>query len=312
MEKKDSVRKITTKKTASTRKTASSITAGISIPPEMIPKELRERIAKADKKEIISETYPYREKMSSKEYEREKKLLQIELLKAQRWVSKSGQRLLLLFEGRDAAGKGGTIKRFMEHLNPRGARVVALSKPSELERGQWYFQRYIAHLPTAGEMVFFDRSWYNRAVVEPVMGFCSEQEHSRFLREVAPIENMLVENDFYLFKFWFSVSREEQLRRFLSRADDKLKQWKLSPVDITSLGKWDEYSEAKKAMFMSTDTKVAPWTVIRSDDKKRARLNTMRYVLNHLPYPKKDKRVLGIADPKIVGPKEQIYSDNNW
>jgi len=291
---------------------ANNMSAGISIPDEMVPKELRDRIANAQKKEIISKSYPYQEKMGTKEYESEKKLLQIELLKAQRWISDSGQRLLLLFEGRDAAGKGGTIKRFMEHLNPRGARVVALSKPTELERGQWYFQRYIAHLPTAGEMVFFDRSWYNRAVVEPVMGFCTEQEHARFLREVAPIENMLVENDFYLFKFWFSVSREEQLRRFLSRADDKLKQWKLSPVDITSLGKWDEYSEAKKAMFMATDTKIAPWTVIRSDDKKRARLNTMRYVLNHLPYPKKDKNVLGIADPKIVGPKEQIYNDDNW
>ena len=322
MDKKNTARKTSNNKPSNNKpstnspkrntRTNNKLSAGISIPDDMIPKELQERIDSAQKKEIISTTYPYKEKMATKEYENEKKLLQIELLKAQHWINDSGQRLLLLFEGRDAAGKGGTIKRFMEHLNPRGARVVALSKPTEVERGQWYFQRYIAHLPTAGEMVFFDRSWYNRAVVEPVMGFCTEQEHARFLREVAPIENMLVENDFYLFKFWFSVSREEQLRRFLSRADDKLKQWKLSPVDITSLGKWDEYSEAKKAMFMATDTKVAPWTVIRSDDKKRARLNTMRYVLNHLPYPKKDKRVLGIADPKIVGPKEQIYNDDNW
>ncbi len=286
--------------------------AGISIPSELVPKEMAELISKAEKKHVISASYPYSLKMGRAEYEKEKKLLQVELLKAQRWIAETGQRLILLFEGRDAAGKGGTIKRMMEHLNPRGARIVALNKPTEVERGQWYFQRYISHLPTEGEMVFFDRSWYNRAVVEPVMGFCSIQEHHRFLREVPLLESMLIENDFYLFKFWFSVSREEQLRRFLSRANDRLKQWKLSPVDITSLGKWDEYTEAKKTMFMATDTKIAPWTVIRSDDKKRARLNTMRYVLNRLPYANKDKKVLGVADPKIVGPKEQIYDGDDW
>ena len=250
--------------------------------------------------------------MGRAEYEKQKRLLQIEMLKVQRWVRETGQRLVLLFEGRDAAGKGGTIKRFMEHLNPRAARVVALEKPTEVERGQWYFQRYIAQLPTRGEIVFFDRSWYNRAVVEPVMGFCTPSEHHVFLREAPVVENMLVENDFHLFKFWFSVSREEQLRRFLSRAQDRLKQWKLSPVDIESLGLWDEYTEVKKAMFMATDTKIAPWTVVRSDDKKRARLATMRFVLDQLDYPSKDHEVVGALDPLVVGPKERIYEGDDW
>ncbi|HHC08255.1 MAG TPA: polyphosphate kinase 2 [Actinobacteria bacterium] len=282
------------------------------LPEGLVPDELLDKVRNAEPGKVLCESYPYREKLGRKEYERQKRLLQIELLKVQRWVRDTGQRLILLFEGRDAAGKGGTIKRFMEHLNPRGARVVALEKPSEVERGQWYFQRYIAQLPTRGEIVFFDRSWYNRAVVEPVMGFCTPTEHHLFLREAPAIEAILVENGFHLFKFWFSVSREEQLRRFLSRAQDRLKQWKLSPVDLESLGKWDAYTEAKKAMFMATDTKLAPWTVVRSDDKKRARLATMRFVLDALDYPAKDEEVVGALDPSIVGPKERIYDGDDW
>lgn len=282
------------------------------IPDGLISVELRERIALASRKELISPTYPYRTKMGRAEYEAEKRLLQIELLQVQRWVAESRQRVLMIFEGRDAAGKGGTIKRFMEHLNPRGARIVALSKPTKLERGQWFFQRYIAQLPTRGEMVFFDRSWYNRAVVEPVMGFCTPEEHLTFLRQAPQVERMLVESGITMFKFWFSVSHEEQLRRFLSRSHDALKQWKLSPVDVESLGKWDEYTEVKRSMFLATDTDVAPWTVVRSDDKKRARLNTMRYVLSNLDYPEKNLDVIGNLDSRIIGPKEHIYMGDDW
>lgn len=245
--------------------------------------------------------------MGRDEYESEKRLLQIEMLQVQHWVEETNQKLLMIFEGRDAAGKGGTIKRLNEHLNPRGARVVALSKPSEEERGQWFFQRYIERLPTTGEIVFFDRSWYNRAVVEPVMGFCTPEEHRVFLREAPLIEQMLVESGIILFKLWFSVSREEQLRRFLARSHDALKQWKLSPVDVESLGKWHEYTEVKQQMFDATDTEHAPWTVVRSDDKKRARLATMRYVLSHLPYSDKDPDVIGTPDPRIVGNRDIIY-----
>ena len=286
--------------------------AGLVIPEHLIPKKLRAKIERTPNGRVLSPDYPYPDKLKRKVYEAEKAKLQVELVKLQRWVKSSGQRVVLLFEGRDAAGKGGTIKRFTEYLNPRGARVVALSAPTETERGQWYFQRYVAELPTRGEIVFFDRSWYNRAVVEPVMGFCTETEHHLFLREAPLVEAMLVENDVYLFKFWFSVSREEQLRRFLSRAGDALKRWKLSPVDVESLGHWDAYTGAKKAMFMATDTKLAPWTVIRSDDKKRARLSCMRYVLSKLPYPNKDEVTVGVPDPSIVGPKEQIYKGDDW
>lgn len=286
--------------------------AGIVIPEHLVPKKLRAKIERAPAGTLLSPDYPYPVKLKRKVYEAEKARLQVELVKAQHWVKNSGQRVVLLFEGRDAAGKGGTIRRFTEYLNPRGARVVALSAPTETERGQWYFQRYVAQLPTRGEMVFFDRSWYNRAVVEPVLGFCTESEHHLFLREAPLVENMLVENNIYLFKFWFSVSREEQLRRFLSRAEDVLKQWKLSPVDIESLAHWNAYTQAKKAMFMATDTKLAPWSVIRSDDKKRARLNCMRYVLSNLPYLNKDEATVGTPDPKIVGPKEQIYKGDDW
>lgn len=246
--------------------------------------------------------YPYRTRLRRPEYEQRKIELQIELLKVQSWVKSTGQRIVILFEGRDAAGKGGTIKRYMEHLNPRGARVVALEKPTEVERGQWYFQRYIQNLPTSGEIVFFDRSWYNRAGVERVMGFCSPTEYLEFLRQTPELERMLVNSGLHLFKYWFSVSREEQLRRFISRRDDPLKHWKLSPIDIQSLDKWDEYTMAKKAMFFHTDTAAAPWTVIKSDDKKRARLNCIRHFLSVLDYPDKDHSVVGHgADPLLVG-----------
>ena len=244
--------------------------------------------------------YPYKTRMSRRVYETEKKKLQIELLKVQSWVKESGQRIVSLFEGRDAAGKGGTIKRYMEHLNPRGARVVALEKPTETERGQWYFQRYIQNLPTAGEMVFFDRSWYNRAGVERVMGFCEPQEYLLFMRQAPELERMLVASGVHLFKFWFSVSREEQLRRFVSRYSDPLKHWKLSPVDVQSLDRWDAYTEAKNAMFFHTHTKDAPWAIIKSDDKKRARLNCIRYFLHHLDYPNKDVKAIGPVDELIV------------
>ena len=245
--------------------------------------------------------YPYKNLLSRKTYEKQKYQLQVELLKLQAWVKETGQRVVIVFEGRDAAGKGGTIKRFMEHLNPRGARVVALEKPSEVERGQWYFQRYIQHLPTAGEIVLFDRSWYNRAGVERVMGFCSPQEYDEFLRQAPEFERQLVRSGVHLFKFWFSVSREEQRRRFKERKGHPLKQWKLSPVDLASLDKWDDYTLAKEAMFLHTDTSDAPWTVIKSDCKKRARLNAMRYLLHRLPYKGRDITVIGTVDPLLVG-----------
>lgn len=258
-------------------------------------------------KALLPEDYPYRERMRRKEYEALKQELQIELLKVQNWVKQSGQKIVLLFEGRDAAGKGGTIKRYMEHLNPRGARVVALEKPSDNERGQWYFQRYIERLPTEGEMVFFDRSWYNRAGVERVMGFCKPPEYLEFMRQTPQFERMLVNSGMQLFKYWFSVSREEQLRRFISRRDDPLKHWKLSPIDVKSLDKWDEYTTAKKAMFFHTDTADAPWTVIKSDDKKRARLNCMRHFLATLDYPGKDLSIAGEPDRLLVGPASEIF-----
>ena len=245
--------------------------------------------------------YPYKNLMSRRQYEKQKYRLQVELLKLQAWVKETGQRLVILFEGRDAAGKGGTIKRLMENLNPRGARVVALEKPSDVERGQWYFQRYIAHLPTAGEIVMFDRSWYNRSGVERVMGFCSDAEYDEFLREAPEFERHLVRSGVRVFKFWFSVSRAEQRRRFKERKAHPLKQWKLSPIDLASLDKWDAYTLAKEAMFVHTDTSDSPWTVVKSDCKKRARLNAMRYLLHRLPYANKDVAVIGPVDPLLVG-----------
>ncbi|HEY9146772.1 MAG TPA: polyphosphate kinase 2 [Thiobacillus sp.] len=251
--------------------------------------------------------YPYKNLMSRKNYEKHKYLLQVELLKLQAWVKETGQKVVILFEGRDAAGKGGAIKRFMEHLNPRGAHVVALEKPTETERGQWYFQRYVQHLPTAGEIVFFDRSWYNRAGVERVMGFCSNEEYLEFMREAPEFERNLVRSGVHLIKFWFSVSREEQRRRFKEREIHPLKQWKLSPIDLASLDKWEEYTKAKESMFFYTDTADAPWTVIKSDDKKRARLNALRYLLHKLPYTKKDISRIGPLDPLLVGRANVVY-----
>lgn len=263
--------------------------------------EYKGRVSRENgEKEPLPESYPYKERMRRSEYEREKKKLQIELLKVQSWVKDSGQKVVGLFEGRDAAGKGGTIKRYMEHLNPRGARVVALDKPTETERGQWYFQRYVANLPTNGEIVFFDRSWYNRAGVERVMGFCDPHEYLLFMRQAPEFERMLVASGIHLFKFWFSVSREEQLRRFVSRHSDPLKHWKLSPVDVQSLDRWDDYTDAKNAMFFHTHTGDAPWTIIKSDDKKRARLNCIRYFLLHLDYPDKDLKAIGKLDTLLV------------
>ncbi len=269
--------------------------------------ESREIHELGKKKIFPNANYPYPEKMKKKEYEAEKQKLQIELLKMQGWVRETRQRIMLLCEGRDAAGKGGTIKRFMEHLNPRGARVVALEKPSEEEQGQWYFQRYIKHLPTAGEIVLFDRSWYNRAGVERVMNFCQAGEYLEFMRQAPELERMLVRSDIKLFKLWFSVSRNEQFRRFQGRQHDPLKQWKLSPIDMASLDKWQNYTEAKEAMFFYTDTADAPWTVVKSDCKKRARLNAMRFVLHSLDYPNKDKSVVTPPDPLIVGSAKNIY-----
>ena len=250
--------------------------------------------------------YPYSKKLKRKVYEKEKAKLQAELLKVQHWARETGQKFIILFEGRDAAGKGGTITRFMEHLNPRSARVVALDKPTRRERGQWYFQRYIEQLPTAGEMVFYDRSWYNRAGVERVMRFCTPAEYLEFMRQVPDVEQMLVRSGAILYKYWFSVTRPEQIRRFESRKRDPLKRWKLSPVDKASFDKWDEYTEAKEAMFFYSDTAAAPWVIIKSDNKKRARLNCMRHFLASLDYPGKDKSVVGEPDPLIVGAASHV------
>jgi len=250
--------------------------------------------------------YPYEEKLGRAEYEAEKAKLQAELLKVQIWAQEAEQKFVLLFEGRDAAGKGGTIKRFTEHLNPRQARVVALNKPTWEEQGQWYFQRYINELPTVGEMVFYDRSWYNRAGVERVMGFCQPHQYLEFMRQTPELERMLTRSGIRLYKYWFSVTQEEQKRRFDSRATDPLKQWKLSPIDKQSLGKWDDYTEAKEAMFFYTDTADAPWTVIKSNDKKRARLNCMRHFLNSLEYPGKDAEIVQAPDPAIVSTAQHV------
>jgi polyphosphate kinase len=273
-----------------------------------IPEELIAKVKKAkSKKYIISSNYPYEKQMKTSEYLEKIELLQIELVKMQAWVKEVGERIVLIFEGRDAAGKGGTIQRFTENLNPRGAKVVALAKPSDTERGQWYFQRYIERLPTKGEIVFFDRSWYNRAGVEHVMGFCTPHEYLEFMRQTPEFERMMVRSGIRFYKFWFSVSREEQLRRFLGRARDPLKQWKLSPMDVESLGRWDSYTKAKEAMLFYTDTADAPWTIVRSDDKKRARLNAIRHILHTIPYGGKDTDVVTPPDPRIVGSAKAIY-----
>ncbi|GAA1352607.1 polyphosphate kinase 2 [Falsarthrobacter nasiphocae] len=250
--------------------------------------------------------YPYDKKLSRDAYEKEKRKLQIELLKLQMHVKESGEKLLLIFEGRDAAGKGGAIKRFNEHLNPRGARIVALEKPTDAEQSQWYFQRYIQHLPSGGEIVMMDRSWYNRAGVERVMGYCTHEQYVEFLREAPAVERMIQASGTRIFKFWFSVSKEEQLSRFASRQTDPVKQWKLSPTDLASLDKWEDYTQAKEAMFFYTDSEDTPWTVIKSNDKKRARLEAMRHVLNSVEYPGKNLAYVHAPDPKIVGPASVI------
>ncbi|NVK12572.1 MAG: polyphosphate kinase 2 [Rhodobacteraceae bacterium] len=255
--------------------------------------------------------YPYAKKMPRKAYEAEKARLQAELLKVQLWAQETGEKFVMLFEGRDAAGKGGTIKRFTEHLNPRSARVVALNKPSDEERGQWYFQRYVRHLPTSGEIVLYDRSWYNRAGVERVMSFCEPNEYLEFMRQAPEFERMLVRSGIRLYKYWFSVTRKEQKRRFVSRETDPLKQWKLSPIDKASLGKWDDYTEAKEAMFFYTDTADAPWTVIKSNCKKRARLNCMRHFLASLDYPGKDPKIARMPDPLIVGQAHHVIHQSD-
>ena len=253
------------------------------------------------------EGYPYDERLGRPDYDILKRHLQIELLKLQNWIKDSGRRLVILFEGRDAAGKGGTIKRFTEHLNPRGASVVALEKPSPREQGQWYFQRYVSHLPSTGEMVLFDRSWYNRAGVERVMGYCTDEQYEQFMADAPDFERMLVDDDIALIKLWFSVSQAEQRTRFLIRRIDPVRQWKLSPTDLASLNRWGDYTAAKEAMFAGTDTTVAPWTVVKSNDKKRARLNAMRYVLSCFDYPNRDDEAVLPLDPLIVGPPSTVY-----
>jgi len=254
--------------------------------------------------------YPYDVKLGRRDYERTKRRLQIELLKLQAHVRDTGQKVAVLFEGRDAAGKGGAIKRFTEHLNPRGARVVALSVPTPQEESQWYFQRYVGHLPSGGEIVLFDRSWYNRAGVERVMGYCSPTEYLNFMRETPEFERMLVHSGIRLVKLWFSVSRAEQAARFAARSLDPVRQWKLSPTDLASLDKWDAYTAAKETMFFHTDTGDAPWTVIKSNDKKRARLEAMRVLLAQVDYPSKDERLVGRPDPLIVGPAARVHEDD--
>ena len=292
-----------------TEKAESAEVVSISAKSELSDKAKTEETKKktSGKRRFQTGVYPYEKKMKKDEYETKKSELQIELLKAQNWVRDSGQKIVMLFEGRDAAGKGGTIKRYMEHLNPRAARMVALEKPTERETGQWYFQRYIKHMPTRGEIVLFDRSWYNRAGVERVMSFCTPAEYLEFMRQTPQIERMVVNSGIRLYKYWFSVSREEQLRRFQSRRNDPLKQWKLSPVDMASLDKWDDYTAAKEAMFFYTDTADAPWAVIESDDKKRARINCMRHFLSSLPYPDKNPEVAIEADPLIVGDASHTF-----
>ncbi|MGW7281346.1 polyphosphate kinase 2 [Streptomyces sp. NPDC054844] len=252
------------------------------------------------------ENHPYDRKVRRSDYERQKRVLQIELLKMQRWAKETGQRIVVLCEGRDAAGKGGTIQRFTERLNPRGARVVALDKPTEREAGQWYFQRYVAHLPARGEIVFFDRSWYNRAGVERVMGFCTEPQYRQFLQQAPLFEQLLTDDGILLVKFWFSVSRAEQRTRFAIRQVDPVRRWKLSPTDLSSLDRWDDYTAAKIDMFRATDTPHAPWTVVKNNDKRRGRLEAMRSLLDRCDYPAKDEEAVGSPDPLIVGAADTL------
>ncbi len=259
--------------------------------------------------ETWREDYPYDELMDRHHYEQEKYKLQVELLKFQYWSEDEGHKHVLVFEGRDAAGKGGTIKRFMEHLNPRSARVVALTKPSNTEAGQWYFQRYIQRLPTSGEIVLFDRSWYNRAGVERVMGFCTDDEYEIFMRQAPTFERMLMEAGITVTKLWFSVTQDEQRTRFAIRQIDPVRRWKLSPMDLESLDKWDAYTEAKQEMFLRTDTEHAPWYTVKSNDKKRARVEALRLFLSLVDYEGKDQQVVLQPDPKLVQRGRETVGD---
>jgi polyphosphate kinase 2 len=265
------------------------------------PEDLRAALQTADKDAILTPSYPYKKRMGKKAYARDYAALQIEMVKLQSWARSSGARIACLFEGRDAAGKGGTIKRLSENLNPRAARVVALSKPTETEASQWYFQRYIAHMPSAGEIVLFDRSWYNRGVVEHVFGFCSAAQRAHFFAQVPKFEDMLIDEGIYLFKFWLNIGRAEQLQRFLARERDPLKQWKLSQIDVDGLALWDSYSAAISETLARSHQPQAPWQVVRADDKRRARLEVMRAVLHALPYTHKNPAAIGALDPKICG-----------
>lgn len=265
------------------------------------PKDVRDAIKRAEKGDIITDSYPHSERLARKVYDKDLHKLQIEMVKLQAWMRDSGARIAMVFEGRDGAGKGGTISRFRANLNARSARVVALSKPTEKEAGEWYFQRYIKHLPSSGNMVFFDRSWYNRGVVEKVFGFCTDAQRAHFFDQVSPFENMIVEDGIHLFKFWLNVGRAEQLRRMLARESDPLKQWKLSGIDVKGLHKWDAYSDAIRETLTRSHSDTAPWTIIRSDDKRRARLNAMRVVLHHFDYPQKSAKAIGEIDTKICG-----------
>ncbi len=265
------------------------------------PDEVHDAIARAEKGEILDPDFPHGERLARKAYEKDIAKLQIELVKLQSWVRETGARVAIVFEGRDAAGKGGTIKRFRENLNPRGARVVALSKPTEREAGEWYFQRYVQHLPSAGEIVFFDRSWYNRGVVEHVFEFCKPEQREHFFNQTPGFEDMLVQDGVTLIKFWLNVGRAEQLRRFLARESDPLKQWKLSWIDVEGLKKWDGYTAAIGETLARTHTDTAPWTIVRTDDKRRARLAAIRHALSQFDYDQKDAKAIVSNDPLICG-----------
>ena len=273
-----------------------------------VPKFVRRAIEDNAKNDIVSGSYPYDERMPRKEYEKTLEALQIELVKLQSWITRSKARVAVLFEGRDAAGKGGVISRLSMNLNPRVARIVALSAPTEREAGQWYFQRYVQHLPSGGEMSIYDRSWYNRGVVEKVFGFTTDLDRERFFRQVPDFERMLVEDGIILRKVWLNVGRTEQLRRFLSREADPLKQWKLSRVDVDGLKHWDEYTAAIRETFLRTHTEMAPWHVVRSDDKRRARIATIRTILADIDYDDRDVELVCPPDPKIAGGPE-IWPD---
>ena len=277
-----------------------TITVDLDLP------ELPETI---EKNAFSSGEYPYPSRMKRGKYDKELEALQLELVKLQAWLQESGERIVIVFEGRDAAGKGGTINAFRHYLNPRHARTVALAKPSDVERGQWYFQRYVDHLPTAGEIVMYDRSWYNRGGVEPVMGFCTPDQNEKFLAEAPHFEHMLVKEGIHLFKIWLNIGQEMQIKRFHDRRHNPLKSWKLSPIDIKALRKWDDYTAARDTMLAATHTAHAPWTIVRSNDKRRARLNAIRHVLSDLGYAGKEPGNINETDPEILGSGPDFFND---